>query len=374
MTNRYFDELTGIRAVAAYLVFFHHLNFFKEKYFGKIIHNIVDEFHIGVTIFFVLSGFLIAYKYLDNVSLSDKIWIKHYFLKRIARIYPLYFILTTITFAFLIITTSNVKENIGLYLANISFLKGFFDELKFSGIAQSWSLTVEECFYFSAPFILILSKRIYLIVIFIIIFLLGLTSVFIFENIDFYGFMGNFRFMILYTFWGRCFEFYIGIKLAMFYNKHYRTLTEVKPIKTVIGALWIICCVVALSLLKKEELGLFTPIGIVINNIVLPLGIAILFLGLITEKSILQKILSSKLFILLGKSSYAFYLIHIGLISANVFAFFHNQILVFVILNLLSIFLFRFVEEPLNKIIRKKGHEIISNLRVAKINTVSRKF
>jgi peptidoglycan/LPS O-acetylase OafA/YrhL len=374
MTTRYFDELTGIRAVAAYLVFFHHFNFFKEKYFGKIIHNIVDEFHIGVTIFFVLSGFLIAYKYLDNVSLQDKNWIKHYFIKRIARVYPLYFILTTITFAFLIITTGNVKENIGLYFANISFLKGFFDELKFSGIAQSWSLTVEECFYFSAPFILILSKRIYLIVIFIIIFLLGLTSVFIFENMDFYGFMGNVRFIILYTFWGRCFEFYVGIKLAMFYNKHYRTLTEVKPIKTVIGALWVICCVVALSLLKKEELGLFTPIGMIINNIVLPVGIAMLFLGLITEKSILQKILSSKLFILLGKSSYAFYLIHIGLISANIFAFFHNQILVFVILNILSILLFRFLEEPLNKIIRKKGHEIILNLRIAKINTVSRKF
>jgi peptidoglycan/LPS O-acetylase OafA/YrhL len=35
----------------------------------------------------------------------------------------------------------------------VFFIRGFFYQLWDTGIAQGWSLTVEECFYFSAPFI-----------------------------------------------------------------------------------------------------------------------------------------------------------------------------------------------------------------------------
>ncbi|MBL7748680.1 MAG: hypothetical protein JNM19_14685, partial [Chitinophagaceae bacterium] len=60
-----FDALTGFRCLAACLVFVYH----NRKYWADAIHpellRLFNEFHIGVALFFVLSGFLISYTYAD---------------------------------------------------------------------------------------------------------------------------------------------------------------------------------------------------------------------------------------------------------------------------------------------------------------------
>src|SRR6478735_4275673 len=61
--------LTGVRAIAMYLVFFHHFNP-PESATGSFIRGLIKEGHLGVTMFFVLSGFLIAYRY--NGSLKPE--------------------------------------------------------------------------------------------------------------------------------------------------------------------------------------------------------------------------------------------------------------------------------------------------------------
>ena len=67
-----FPALTGIRALAAFMVYIHHYNPFSIEFFGKYIHDFFSEFHIGVTIFFVLSGFLICNRYFDEPNFSFK--------------------------------------------------------------------------------------------------------------------------------------------------------------------------------------------------------------------------------------------------------------------------------------------------------------
>ena len=61
-----FDALKGFRALAAILVFIYH----NRKYWRDFIHpevlRLINEFHIGVSVFFVLSGFLIAFTYEDK--------------------------------------------------------------------------------------------------------------------------------------------------------------------------------------------------------------------------------------------------------------------------------------------------------------------
>ncbi|MEI9959449.1 MAG: hypothetical protein WDM90_24730 [Ferruginibacter sp.] len=91
---------------------------------------------------------------------------------------------------------------------------------------------------------------------------------------------------------------------------------------TVAGIVIIALCVWGLSLLHTgTQYGDYFTGGIILNNVVLPLtGIAVLYWGLLTEKNIITKLLSSKIFSLLGKSSYVFYLIHIG-IFAELFYF-----------------------------------------------------
>lgn len=352
--------LTGVRAIAAYMVFLHHFNVLRNFSYMQWLSQIVDEFHIGVTIFFVLSGFLIYYRYYGQVKNKKFSW-GIYIKNRVARIYPMYFILTTITFVAIVwyhqYPMFSTKETVVLYGLNLTFLRGFFDSFKFSGIIQGWSLTVEECFYFLAPllfFFFTIRKWVFPL---LAIYVSGILLTLFFRQFNFYGFFGNFNFLFGFTFFGRAFEFFCGMGLAYYLGR--RKNDTVKAIRfTLIGAVFILLSAYALALVKihyNVQQGPYHPIGRVINNLLLPLFIVLFFRGLIHENNIITRVLSSRLLVILGKSSYVFYLIHMGIFYDLVVYLFPGQtfLLPFLLLNLISVLLFQFVEEPLNKRIRR---------------------
>jgi peptidoglycan/LPS O-acetylase OafA/YrhL len=158
----YFPALTGVRALAAYMVFIHHLIPIQWESGVFILGYFFGEFHVGVTFFFVLSGFLIHNRYSKMSELSLYAYGK-YFISRVARIMPIFCILTTLTFIYNYYfhrqDAGLLLKNFGLWILNISLFKGFFAGLHFSGIPQSWSLTVEFCFYGIAPFLFYKMKR-----------------------------------------------------------------------------------------------------------------------------------------------------------------------------------------------------------------------
>lgn len=348
----YFNSLTGIRAIAAFLVYFHHFNPVPKNF---ELHKIINELHIGVTLFFVLSGFLIALRYLDSTSFS----FINYIINRFARIYPMYFLLTTLTFIVIFYNNFNYEQLL-IYGLNISMLRGYFENFKFSGIAQGWSLTIEETFYFLAPFFFLLIKRskTYLILLPILFTLLGIILVFFFSKINFFGFFSSFEFMFNYTFFGRCSEFFVGIGLALIYKNDVPFFKNFKHF-TLTGILGILISLYLLILIKGDyDFGIRNPVGKIINTFFLPIfGISMLYYGLIKEQTWIARILSNKLFIMLGKSSYIFYLIHMGIFESalsklsktNPYLFFSN----FIILNIVSILLYKYLEEPMNNFIRK---------------------
>lgn len=334
------------------MVFIHHYNPFPENIFGTYVHDFFNEFHVGVTFFFVLSGFLIAYRYYDI-----KINIKNYIINRFARIYPIYFLLTTLTFLAYIYLNhqQHLGKDILLYILNITFVKGLFAQLKFTGIAQGWSLTVEEMFYLSAPIIFyFLRKNKLYFLLPILLMLIGFLLTGFFSTHDFYSFMGNNEFMLNYTFFGRCTEFFIGIGLSMVVRNN---LIQTKYFSlTYFGATLIIIFIFLISLLEGSfDLGIRHPLGKFINTFLLPLfGISIFYLGLIKEKTVLSRFFSSKIMVLLGKSSYIFYLIHQGLFAGLIKLFTHNTLIIFILVNILSIVLYHYLENPINTYIRNK--------------------
>ena len=350
----YFPALSGIRAIAAYMVFIHHKNPFSVEVFGNVIHNFFAEFHVGVTIFFVLSGFLIANRYFEY----DNFNYKSYLIKRFARIYPMYFILTTITFIFFAkFQLQSSFDDFKIYLTNITFIRGYFDDLKFSGIPQGWSLSVEEFFYFAAPlfFLLIKKNKTYLIIIPFFTIILGILFVNTFSSNSNFGLMNNYNFMFDFTIFGRITEFFIGISLYIVIKKN---LNFPKFINfTIFGLILMFFWILILSFIKPENgFGTDVIFGKIINTFLLPLfGIAPLFYGLVKEKTIFSECLSSKLFQLLGKSSYVFYLIHLGIFVIIIKKLSDNQIFLFVTLNLISIFLYLYVERSLNIFFRKNN-------------------
>ena len=358
MNKKHIPALTGIRAIAAFVVVIHHLflGYFKSDY----INSVLRELNVGVNIFFVLSGFLIWHRYAYNVEFNRK-WFKKYIINRIARIYPMYFLWTTFVMILgFIATNSSGKDFIISYFLNISFLKGFSSDFVYSGISQGWTLSVEELFYLSAPilFILNIRKKWPLASIGLIILSIGFLLNTIFRNFSFFGFFNNLDFIRITTYFGRFPEFFAGILLAKLIN-HNRNSSKVnsKPIFTSIG---IICLVFSILIVlpafqtENQHYSIQTLSGYIYNVIVFPIFVAMMFYGLIYEKSLVKRILSSKTFILLGKSSYALYLVHWGMTSYLLHRFISNNIFITLISTyLLSIIMWKFYEEPANKLVRK---------------------
>jgi peptidoglycan/LPS O-acetylase OafA/YrhL len=384
--QNYIPALTGVRALAAYLVFISHFSYVFDGNFPHLVQRFLGEFHIGVTIFFVLSGFLITFRYYNNFHLTND-WFKQYLKNRVARIYPMYFLLTIAAFSYYFITgdksiTKGTGNPIALMLLNITFLRGFFYQFWDTGIAQGWSLTVEECFYFSAPFIFLIAKKYNKFYIQpVIITSFGILLVIIFSHVNWHGFFGNFTFMFLFTFLGRCFEFFAGIQLARYVIKKGFTRSN-KVSYTYLAFILIFVCVLIMALqpiASPWAAGLESPVGIITNNYLLCIAIAFFFYGLLTENTVLKNVLANPFVELLGKSSYIFYLIHLGWmynlihtginqLNDYVFTLFDkwgldwhspfeydslNLIYVFIVLNAISVILFKLIEEPLNHYIRK---------------------
>ena len=383
--QQYMPALTGIRAIAAYMVCFHHynpLNTFKNtEGWKKLAFNTFNEMHIGVSIFFVLSGFLICYRYYNVGLRVSGQWFKQYMLNRFARIYPMFFILSILTFVLIIANPEryelvkqfsglHLNEKITVALLNLTMFKGFFNEYKYSGIAQGWSLTVEECFYICAPFIIILVKKnkSFQLILPVITLLVGFGLVFVFGRFDIHGFFQNVPFMLNFTFFGRCLEFFAGMALAIYIHERGIPATTQFPWRTAVGCVTLIACLVGMASIGGVEISKDTYLGIIINNAVLPVAIYVLFYGLIAESTWLRTILSTSTFNLLGKSSYVFYLVHTGVINILIRTYMvHNSAVQFVLLIIVSILLYKFIETPLHKMLRPKPTKVAALFKQRKL-------
>lgn len=140
--------LNGLRAIAALSVMWSHT--FQSSFgdWGT------KGFHLpvvadGVTMFFVISGFLITYLLLNEQERSRTISIPKFYMRRILRIWPIYYGYMAIA---LIVTSTWNDPNIWYYCffgANIPFIltAGIWP------IVHYWSIGVEEQFYLFWPWL-----------------------------------------------------------------------------------------------------------------------------------------------------------------------------------------------------------------------------
>jgi len=153
--------IDGLRGIAIISVVLRH--FFVDRYrpelqrFSPVFYNIASSYGWGVNLFFVISGFLIGGILINNTKSSTAI--KAFFIRRIARIWPLYYFLVFAVIGFVYLTTDAPA---GHYKATpwwtyLVFLQNFYYN-GYIGIVEgkvTWSLAIEEMFYIIAPFILL---------------------------------------------------------------------------------------------------------------------------------------------------------------------------------------------------------------------------
>lgn len=166
----FFPGLNSLRAIGAIAVFIGHVEQLRKM---SGLRNNLFEFpffrsgagHLGVILFFVLSGFLITYLLLEENRRTGTIAIKKFYVRRVLRIWPLYYWALLIAF---FIMPFLFAEYPGRDLDN--FIPKFVLDILFvpnisliaiggiSGASHLWSIGVEEQFYLMWPAII---KRFY---------------------------------------------------------------------------------------------------------------------------------------------------------------------------------------------------------------------
>lgn len=177
----YFPGLNGIRFIAALLVIIDHTELFKS-YLGlpTLWANSYSAYlgSFGVSIFFVLSGFLITYLLLEEQK-EGPIRIQHFYFRRILRIWPLYYLLVLL--GFLVIPylsffqipqySSQMNDSLERFLlffglaANVAFV--YFPTVAFANIL--WSVAVEEQFYLFWPHVVKIKQKLLGVMLFLLL-------------------------------------------------------------------------------------------------------------------------------------------------------------------------------------------------------------
>lgn len=343
--------LTSLRFFFAFFVFLSHLPFLKNSDSSFIFEHIFSEGFLGVSFFFILSGFILAYNYRDKIA-NKKISLRTFYIARFARIYPLHL-------ATLLLSIPLFYKGISVLIINILLLQSYIPKqnIFFSYNAPSWSISSEFFFYALFPLIIYIGARIkYVAKIFgVIIFLAIVVLLNIFlpdEKVHYWVYISPFT---------RIFDFVIGIFLfdlfafvknkKFTFNNNYSNILEISSLFTLL-----------LFFLFKDYFSINFRYSIYywIPMCFIIFSFAFSFLyG--KNDTIISNILSKNWLVYFGEISFAFYLIHYIVIdfiiktNKNLGSPFSEIILIIVMFSitlLSSIFAFEKIEKPFNKKIK----------------------
>jgi peptidoglycan/LPS O-acetylase OafA/YrhL len=156
LSLKYYKELDGLRGVAALMVMFFHFIPDGNVTINPILHYLhkVGVFgQTGVTLFFVLSGFLITRILLNQKA--NRHYFRNFYVKRALRIFPLYYLGLVIFYLILPLSINYTplpysSAPYWLYIQNITdtFM------ISTNGPQHYWSLAVEEHFYLFWPLLI----------------------------------------------------------------------------------------------------------------------------------------------------------------------------------------------------------------------------
>ena len=139
--DRHLPALDGIRALAVFVVILYH---------SGVVPRVPGD--LGVTAFFVLSGFLITWLLEKEYDRTGTVSLKEFYIRRTLRIFPAYYV-----FIFLSLAADAVLGHFwskGLLASAFSYTVNYYNA--FMGhppttVAHAWSLAVEEQFYLLWP-------------------------------------------------------------------------------------------------------------------------------------------------------------------------------------------------------------------------------
>jgi len=302
----YLSYIDGIRALAVVSVFIYHLN-----------PQLMPGGFSGVDVFFVVSGYVVSLSLDKHRGLKLTSFLSLFYSRRVKRILPalIFCLLGTTILACLFVPEGHMTSRhaeTALYaffgLSNIVLATGsdsYFGPIaEFNPFTHTWSLGVEEQFYFVFPFVFILwssgkkpfHKKL-AVFIFVALFFLSLVCAWWFsETNKLYEY-----YLILSRFW----QLAAGILLYQFVKSSYES--KLRPFSRFMVPLsWVSLLLVIAGFVISDETRFPIPWAF--------LGVSGTFFLLLSmhylERGAVRSFLEHKIMSVIGKLSYSLYLWH----------------------------------------------------------------
>lgn len=295
------NTLTSLRFFFALMVFGAH-SYVIDSAFNT--HAFKEGF-VGVSFFFILSGFIIAYNYQKKME-ERKVSKRQFWVARIARIYPLHLL----TLAGLALV-GNLEAPMGWWEGGKHFIAAAFllhpfvpkMDYFFYFNSPSWSLGCEQLFYFVFPFLALLfykRQRLIAVVLACAVIVPVLMSLTDQVNIRAYWYVNPLA---------RFPDFLAGMLLFQVYEGcRSKKLSFTTASLLEVGAL----CIFLLFYIASED---WVP-KVYRYSCYYWIPVSLLLLIFSLQKGFISRILSNKYLVIGGEISYSFYLIHLWTLFA----------------------------------------------------------
>lgn len=144
------DALDVIRAFAAMAIVVHHVSFASGHTLNSAVGEFTGRLDAGVSVFFVLSGFLLFRPWVSSLLTDDAPPSANAFLiRRALRVFPAYWCALAGLFALGAVSVQGFDG----WLATITLTQIYQLDTALLGIVQAWSLATEIGFYVALPFV-----------------------------------------------------------------------------------------------------------------------------------------------------------------------------------------------------------------------------
>ncbi|MBX3192423.1 MAG: acyltransferase [Labilithrix sp.] len=315
----------GLRALSVlWVIAYHTLAFIgrplRNSDFGPLL-RIVNRGHLGVDVFFVISGFLIGSLLLREHEETGTIALRSFYVRRAMRILPAYFV----TLAVYVVL---IGRNTDMIWANLLFVNNFVTEGR-QCMGWAWSLAVEEQFYIVFPFALLAAYKIARPLGFVV-FAVGVGVVIRLAIVHHYGIHVPgpehhhlFSNMLYNKPYGRFPQLLSGVLVG--YLVHFTGAAERlrrAPAATTCGAVVAVAVVAALSAVEQPIFKYRWPTAVnflyyALAQVIFSAGVAyVLFVSVtgLAGGRLLARVLSWRGFYPVSQLSYSAYLIHMIII------------------------------------------------------------
>ncbi|UUZ80826.1 acyltransferase [Paenibacillus sp. P26] len=307
--NNSLRPLTSFRFIAALFVFGAHLYYLKGfPEYKAVYERFLSQGDIGVTFFFILSGFILTYNYLYKFDTLNKRRLKSFYISRIARIYPLhfltFFLAIPIVYKYMLADPGSI---IGKATTNLLLIQSFvpIEEIFFSMNGPSWSISDEMFFYTLFPFVIWIVRKAGIhtkgsLLSIILIWVCLLCLVFYYRDIAW----SHWLFYVFPV--TRFIDFVIGVLLGIFFINikdwiNHRLTSKVYY--SFIELFSVLLAAIFLYFHKSMHPSLTYSVYYI------PSMCLIIFIFAF-QQGLLSQLLSHKMLVFLGEASFAFYMTH----------------------------------------------------------------